>query len=449
MQFRQATPRLPQLPSLSPGLQVPLAAQHPLAHEVGSQTQLPATQCSPLAHAEPVPHLQLPAEQPSAAIGLHAKHAAPLVPHAAALGGAVHVEPEQHPVAQLVAVQLEHTWLVQLPEHTLHAAPPEPQCCAVVPASQVVPLQQPPAQLTLSHLQTPPTQCCPLAHGDPEPHTHAPVALQPSLVIPQATHAPPAGAHVPAEAGKQMLLAQQPPGHEVASHTQPPETQRCPAPQAACPPQLQLPAVQLLAVAPQSTHAPPPLPHAPTAGVVQTLPLQQPLGQEAALQTQTPPTQFCPPLQAAPPPQLQAPLVQPSARVESQARQLEPPEPQVATAAVVQVTPEQHPAGHVAELQPEHEPPEHVWPLGQVWHVWPPAPHMAGWSPAWQVVPLQQPLGQDVPSQTQVPPEQRWPAAQTAPAPQAQAPPTQLSAVKALQLVQAPPPEPQLPVEAG
>jgi len=297
--------------------------------------------------------------------------------------------------------------LVQAPPHVAQAAPPDPQVLGLVPGAQVVPLQQPLGQLTLSHLQTPPTQCCPAAQAGPEPHAQVPVTLQPSLVTPQATQLCPAGAQALTDAAKQVELVQQPPGHEVASHTQLPATQRWPAPHAAPPPHWHIPPEQLLAELPQSTQAAPPLPQLFSDGARQVLPLQQPLGQDAALQTQTPPMQRWPPAQIAPPPQLQAPLLHRSARVASQATQLLPPFPQAAVVGDVQVAPEQQPLGQDAELHPEHAPPEQVWPAGQAWQAVPPAPHADGWPPDWQVSPAQQPLGHELLSQMHMPLEQR------------------------------------------
>lgn len=83
-------------------------------------------------------------------------------------------------------------------------------------------------------------------------------------------------------------------------------------------------------------------------------------------------------------------------------------------------------------------------PPAQVWQDKPPAPQAASLSPAWQVSPAQQPLGQLVPSQTQAPPRQRCPLAQGAPFPQAQLPAAeQLSARAGSQTTQASPALPQ------
>ena len=64
-------------------------------------------------------------------------------------------------------------------------------------------------------------------------------------------------------------------------------------------------------------------------------------------------------------------------------------------------------------------------------------------------VPSQQPVGQEVPSQTQAPDTQRWPVPQTAPVPQAQAPATHASALAASQARQACPAGAHALVEVG
>src|SRR5207244_309738 len=138
------------------------------------------------------------------------------------------------------------------------------------------------------------------------------------------------------------------------------------------------------AVAPQSLQALPPVPQALADGVVQVAPLQQPLGQVVALQTQVPVRQAWPEAQAGPPPQRQAPLTRVSARV--------------------------------------------VWAAAQ-------AP------PAVPERPAQQPVGQVVGAQAEAAPEQRRPVVQAGPPPQRQEP-LQLSAKVGLQAAQAAPPEP-------
>jgi hypothetical protein len=53
----------------------------------------------------------------------------------------------------------------------------------VLPVWHAPVLSQQPAQDVPSHAQTPPLQACPVLHAGPEPHWHAPVESQPSLVF--------------------------------------------------------------------------------------------------------------------------------------------------------------------------------------------------------------------------------------------------------------------------
>ena len=70
--------------------------------------------------------------------------------------------------------------------------------------------------------------------------------------------------------------------------------------------------------------------------------------------------------------------------------------------------------------------------------------------PPWHVFPMQQPLGQEVPSQTQVPPRHCWPAPQAAPVPQAHVPfVEQESAVTGSQLLHVPPRGPHSVSDTG
>jgi hypothetical protein len=178
----------------------------------------------------------------------------------------------------------------------------------------------------------------------------------------------------------QVLPAQQPLGHDVASHTQAPLTQRWPALQAGPVPQVQAPFVhesafvepqatqaaplvpqlvndgvmqlfpaqhplghdvashtqapltQLSPELPQARHTAPPRPHCvAVGGAMQLFPEQQPLGHDVASQTQIPLTHRCPALHAAPVPQVHAPFVQESAWVGSHTTHDAPPVPQVVT----------------------------------------------------------------------------------------------------------------------
>jgi hypothetical protein len=99
----------------------------------------------------------------------------------------------------------------------------------------------------------------------------------------------------------------------------------------------------------------------------------------------------------------------------------------------------------VSELQPQTWVLKHTWPrplVVQLAQATPPVPQAVLLVPATQVVPLQQPVGQLVLSQTHLPLTQRCPAAQGDPAPHVHLPPVQVSAVVP-QLTQVPPLAPQ------
>lgn len=64
-QLVHAAPPVPHALLALPGMHT-LPSQQPLGHDVGSQTQLPAAQRWPVAHAGPLPHVHAPlVEQPS------------------------------------------------------------------------------------------------------------------------------------------------------------------------------------------------------------------------------------------------------------------------------------------------------------------------------------------------------------------------------------------------
>jgi hypothetical protein len=65
-------------------------------------------------------------------------------------------------------------------------------------------------------------------------------------------------------------------------------------------------------------------------------------------------------------------------------------------------------------------------------------------SPGRQTSPAQQPVGHEVPSQTQVLPMHRWPIAQAVPAPQRQAPAAEQLSARASQVAQVDPASPQV-----
>jgi two-component system phosphate regulon sensor histidine kinase PhoR len=401
----QAAPPVPHAPSA--GTRHWPAAQQPFGHEIPSQRHNPATQCWPLAQAGPRPQTQLPAEQPLAAIG----------------------------------------------SQVVHAPPPLPQLLVDEASTQVVAAQQPFGHELPSQAQRPPTQRWPEPQGALPPQVHTP-ALQPSVSTgSHATQRLPAVPHDMVPDARHVLLVQHPVGQELASHRQPPLRHTCPTTQArpaphvqpgpaprlaqpsassasqatqaaAPPPQVsgdgelhveprQQPPGQLCGLQPlqawlthtaaptQVTQTPPPPPHAAT--VVpgwHRRPAQQPFGQESASHTHRPPAQRCPATHAAPPAQLQAPRVQPSASTGSQAPHAAPPVPQVMGEGAVQVPPRQ------------------------------------------------QPFGQEMASQPQLPPTQPAPPMHAGPRPQKQRPPLQLSATAGSQAMHALPELPQAASDA-
>ena len=80
-------------------------SQHPLAHDVASQTQRPDAQRCPGAHEIPVPQRHAPAgPHVSASIGSQATQVEPPTPHVSGLRTR-HSAPSQHPDGQLIASQ--------------------------------------------------------------------------------------------------------------------------------------------------------------------------------------------------------------------------------------------------------------------------------------------------------------------------------------------------------
>jgi hypothetical protein len=362
---------VPHVESSVPGMQV-VPEQQPFGHEVASHTQAPPTQRWPAVQAAPLaPQEQVPPARHRSAVTPHAVHAPPAVPQLAT----------------------EAAW-------------------------QALPEQQPPAHETPSQTQLPCTQCSPGAQAAPAPHTQLPAAEQPSARVPSQTpHAPPPLPHEDGDGVWQLPPAQQPLGHELASHTQWPPRQCWPAPQAGPAPQTQAPEAeqpsarfashpthatpplpqvvsegtlhvapeqqpfgQLMALHPlqapelhicpagQVSQRPPPVPHEAGVSPARQIPLaQQPFGQEVPSHTQVLPMQRCPGRQAAPAPQRQVPFDEQLSAWASQATQVEPAFPQVASERVSQALPWQQPLGHEVASHthsPETQrcPPAHACP---------------------------------------------------------------------------------------
>lgn len=123
------------------------------------------------------------------------------------------------------------------------------------------------------------------------------------------------------------------------------------------------------------------------------------------------------------------------------------PLPQAATDGLLQVAPEQQPPGQLIALHPLQRPASQVCPAGQVSQAPPPAPHDCGVVPGAHRPCAQQPVGQEVPSHTQVLATQRWPTAHAAPLPHRQLPVAEQLSERASQAAQVAPPVPQLPSE--
>jgi hypothetical protein len=118
-------------------------------------------------------------------------------------------------------------------------------------------------------------------------------------------------------------------------------------------------------------------------------------------------------------------LVQPSALVALHEVQVAPAEPHALAEGTVQVPFAQQPLAQVVTSQPVHLPPVQWEPAveEQFWQVTPPRPQERSISLVWQVPETsQQPLGQLVASQRQLPPWQCWPVAQAGLVPQPQPP---------------------------
>lgn len=447
-----------------------LPSQQPLGHESASQTHVPPRQRWPGAQAGLLPHRHAPLAQtlvPASAV--QSAHWLPALPHEALVGGVTQVVPWQHPVAQDAASHTHtpfwHRWptaqgapllphwqppaIVQALERLsqlAHATPPPPHRGKPV-VSQLAPLQQPLTQLAAVQ----PVQAFPV-----------------QLSVPQlAQAAPPVPQAVPASPGRHCPPLQQPVGHDDWLHTHEPLTQACPAPQAGEVPHRHAPLVHRSArVATQVPQLDAEAPHADVvwfAGVTQAVvPAQQPVVHEPGVHTHEPPWHARPGPQGGPFPQPQVPPSQPSALAPqgAQAWPLAPHE--VFVVGVMHWPPLQHPAqlvvSHTQLVPSQRRPGPQGAPAPQPhppspWHreavtglhaaqLLPRAPQLAAVVGVTQVLPLQQPLGQLVASQTQVVPLHTWPGWQAGPVPHAHWPPTQALLVGATHAWQKAPPVP-------
>ncbi len=157
----------------------------------------------------------------------------------------------------------------------------------------------------------------------------------------------------------------------------------------------------------QAMHVPPTGPHAVKPGDAHAVPEQQPVVHDVELHSHEPLTHCCPLLHAAFTPHWQAPmLLQLLAVKVLHTMHGEPPYPHESMDRWLHVDPEQQPVLHVS-AQPVHAPDAQLWPFGQLAQAPPPEPQAPSVLPVWHVVPAQQPVGHETPSQTQAPLRQR------------------------------------------
>ena len=118
----------------------PPASQHPLGHEVASQTQAVPLQRCPEGHIT---------------------HATPPAPHAAGSSVVMQVVPLQHPFAHDVPSHTQVVPLQRCPDpHITHATPPAPHAAGSSVVTQVAPLQHPFAHEAALHTQAPAALHC-------------------------------------------------------------------------------------------------------------------------------------------------------------------------------------------------------------------------------------------------------------------------------------------------
>jgi hypothetical protein len=312
-----------------------------------------------------------------------------------------------------------------------------------MPATQLAPTQQPMVQVVLLQMQAPFTQRWPDEQALPLPQAQTPWTQESARFGSQLVQAPPPVPQAKAEGCVQMLPAQHPEVQVSAQPEQTPFRQESPWPQV--------------------VQAVPPQPQA--AGRLpgwQASFWQQPPAQPMALQTQAPLTQARPGPQGEPLPQWQLPPVQLLAVIGLQVVQAAPALPQVASEAVLQVSPRQQPLGQVSALQ-THIPLTQAWPDTQAGPL--PQVHAPSVQASERVVsqavqalpvmpqavmigvvqtfPLQQPFGQEVESQRHWPPAQNCPLPHSGPVPHMQIPAVQLSALVMSQVLQVAPALPQ------
>ncbi len=192
-QALQVCPLPPHCEAVGGATQSFAAEQQPLAQLVPSHTHAPPTQWRPTGHWALLPQRHWPVAQALARTASHAKQAPPSTPHWPAVVAVMHVEPLQHPLGQVAALQPEQAWPTHMPPpHEAHCAPPVPHSVATLPGRQAAPAQQPPGQLAALHAHAPDSHACPLAQAPASaPHAHTPF-VQRSAFASQGAHAAPA-----------------------------------------------------------------------------------------------------------------------------------------------------------------------------------------------------------------------------------------------------------------
>lgn len=221
-QLVHTPPSVPHAPD-DAAWQVPFW-QQPFGHDAESHTQLPvALHRWPGAQAAVEPHLQAPAVHALDTVALQVAHSAPLVPQRSVVGGITHTPFEQHPLAQLPALQPEHACPVHVcgEGQLWQSRPPTPHAVVAVPLSHTLPLQQP-VHVELSHTHWPPEHRCVGAHAGPVPQRQAPFAHASARVGLHALHTPPSAPHAERVAVTHWPFSQHPFGQLAGLHTQAP-----------------------------------------------------------------------------------------------------------------------------------------------------------------------------------------------------------------------------------
>jgi hypothetical protein len=194
-----------------------------------------------------------------------------------------HVPPEQRlPAEQGPPLPQRHTPSAQRSARTpqgVHEPPRVPHCAGWF-SWHTPPWQHPLGQLLPSHTHVPPAHRAPAAQAPPAPHWQSPAAPHVSArTVSHVMQAPPAVPHAARLCARHACPSQQPPGQLVASQTQLPATQRCPAAHAGALPQRHCPFAHWSAPAPHATQAWPAAPQVSSDGVWHAPAPQQPVGQ--------------------------------------------------------------------------------------------------------------------------------------------------------------------------